>query len=111
MSTTALVVLISAVPMRLGMFLFFFLFYMSMVGPLLTGYTSRGEGISSFSAVLDLAFRLIQTVVTPTIDLQEICNSIAFSWSPIVNYVSNTVFYLLFASYLMSKREFFYASE
>ncbi|HEY9776819.1 MAG TPA: hypothetical protein V6C81_23855 [Planktothrix sp.] len=110
MSTTALVVVISAVPMRLGMFLFFTVFYLSMIGPMFSNYSSRSSE-PAVTSIITGGFQLMQTVVTPTIDLQDLVNSVAFSWTPVVNYASNMVIYLLLATYLMSRREFYYASE
>jgi hypothetical protein len=81
-----------------------------MIGPMFSNYSSRSSE-PAVTSIITGGFQLMQTVVTPTIDLQDLVNSVAFSWTPVVNYASNMVIYLLLATYLMSRREFYYASE
>jgi len=47
----------------------------------------------------------------PSIDLYDVLNAQNFSWLPIVGYFTNISLYLLIATVILNKREFFYATE
>lgn len=116
LSAVALVVLVSAVPMRLGMILLVAVFYISGLGPVVTTFslkaTTTGQtSVATMTYALGAVLSFLQSLLHQTIDLNEVLNSVTFSWEPVITYASNLSLYLLIATLVMSKREFYYASE
>lgn len=113
LSCVALIVVISCVPMRLGLFLFAVTVYVSMFGPLLTsfGVKSASSATGTTAIATGWLLQLLQTILRPSIDIAEISNAAQVNWMPVISYVSNISIYLLVATWIMSKREFYYASE
>lgn len=116
MSAVALVVLVSTVPMRLGVFLLVVIFYVSGLGPMFTTFSLKATNAGQTQAAtityaIGTVLAFLQSLLHQTIDLNEVFNSVTFSWTPLITYASNTSLYLLIAIIIMSKREFYYASE
>jgi hypothetical protein len=115
-SAVALVVLVSTVPMRLGVFLLAILFYTSSLGPIFTSVNVKATAVSQTPTVLVMhglgsILTFLQSLVHLTLDLREMCDAVTFSWTPVVCYLSNLAIYLLLAIVIMNRREFYYASE
>ncbi len=115
-SAVALVVLVSTVPLRLGVFLLVVVFYVSGLGPLFTTVsmkaTTNGQvGVAAFASALGSVLLFLQSLTHQSIDLNEIMNSVSFSWKTVIVYFSNLTVYLSLAILIMNKREFYYASE
>lgn len=116
LSAVALVVLVSTVPLRLGVFLLVVIFYVSGLGPLFTTVsmkaTSNGQiGVATFTSGVGSILLFLQSLTHQSIDLNELMNSVSFSWKTIIVYLSNLTVYLSLAILIMNKREFYYASE
>jgi hypothetical protein len=114
-SLTALVVLIACVPMRLGVWLFFLIYYVAIFGSSVAQISLKQTGNpDGFIVFCQAVLWLMQTVgnfAFPSIDLYDVLNAQNFSWLPIVGYFTNISLYLLIATVILNKREFFYATE
>lgn len=116
LSAVALVVLVSTVPLRLGVFLLIVIFYVSGLGPLFTTVsmkaTSNGQmGVATVTSAIGSILLFMQSLTHQSIDLNELLNSVSFSWKTVIEYLSNLTVYLSLAILVMNKREFYYASE
>lgn len=115
LSYSALMVVIRSFPMRLGITIFVILLYTSMIGPAinfsLTSYESAMPVLCYFFQAIALFSNLLHQFVFPSIDLYEIINCTQFSLLPIVNFISNILLYLLFATMLLNRREFSYGED
>jgi hypothetical protein len=114
-SLTALVVLIACVPLRLGVWLFLLLYYVAIFGSAVAQISlKQSDQPDTFAIFCQAVLWLMQTVgnfAFPSIDLFDVLNAQNFSWLPIIGYFTNISLYLLIATIILSKREFFYATD
>lgn len=114
-SLTALVVLIACVPLRLGVWLFLLLYYVAIFGSAVAQISlKQTEKPDAFVVVCQGLLWLMQTVSNfafPSIDVYDVLNAQNFSWLPIIAYFTNISLYLLIATIILNKREFFYATD
>lgn len=114
-SLTALVVLIACVPLRLGVWLFVFLYYVAALGTSVAQIsfkpTDHPDGFVVVCQALLWVMQTIGNFAFPSIDVYDVLNAQNFSWLPIVGYFTNISLYLLIATIILNKREFFYATE
>jgi len=113
-SYTALVIVISAIPFKLGIWVYMAVLY-SIMGISMTPMMSLAP--DKYSAVTwlgNFAFyfaTMLKTFVVPSVDTFSILQSGSLLVTGILTYASNLTLYILFASILLNKREFSYASE
>jgi hypothetical protein len=56
-------------------------------------------------------FSFVENFLYPVLNLDAIMTSTVFTWTPLINYVSDCLLYLTAATYILNKREFSYAYE
>ena len=112
-SITALMVLINAFPPKVGIFIFAGLLYGTVLGGMLPQMNATGPHADSMAIynTISSICGFVKTCLTPIISTNEIFNTTRFTWLPALAYVSNISLYLCGATYLLNKREFFYASN
>lgn len=116
LSAVALVVLVSSVPMRLGVFLLVAIFYISGLGPLFSSFSLKAtglgqSGLATIAYTIGAILNFMQSLLHQAIDLTDLLDSVSFSWSTLINYLSNLTLYLVLSIVILSRREFYYASE
>jgi hypothetical protein len=112
-SISALMILISAFPPKVGLIVFMLLLYLTMLGatlPQMSFLPGHSDGLGFYTAISGVC-GFIRTCLTPTFSTGDFLNTTSFSWLPLITYVSNVAIYLVSAIYVLSKREFFYASN
>jgi hypothetical protein len=112
---SALMVVIRAFPLRLGLTVFFILVYVSLIGPAFNFSMSSYETVMplavGFFQLIVLLSNFLQNFIYPGIDLYDVFNSTRFSILPLVSYLSNVLLYLFFATMLLNRREFSYGED
>lgn len=112
LSLTALIVCVSSIPSGFGIVIYIVLVYGSFFCTAVSDVTLRSNHSMVLAAQLLLSvFQFIRSTVLPAIDCSDIFETLSFSWLPIVTYCSNVAIFLLLSIWILSRREFSYASE
>lgn len=115
LSYSALMVLIRAFPLRLGLAVFIALVYVSLLGAALDFSSNNLAGDLPVMHYLFLAISgsaaVLREFVFPSVSIYESLNSTRFSILPFLNFASNLTLYLFFASALLNRREFSYGED
>ena len=111
-SYSALIVLIYSFPAKIGIWIFLTGFYAMMLGSTITkGMSDHPGSMKEFLFWVSKFINLGQEILLPSIDVYTLSNNLLFTWSPVLNYVFDTVAYLVLATMILNRREFFYATE
>jgi hypothetical protein len=106
-----LVVMIRALPTRVGGWVLIVFWYASAVGTV----ADRGTKITSLDPSATYAWEsccfLCKQILSPAIDLEAVFMNASFSWTPVVSFLSNCFIYLLIATIIICRREFSYAQD
>jgi hypothetical protein len=113
-SFTALIVLISSIPLRLGTLvwtiLYLFSFIVTMV-PMVSLKSDEPALTSAFVYPVYTTGLFAQSFLFPYFDTYDAFNAVNFSILPFVTYISNILLYLVASTLVLRAREFFYAAE
>ncbi len=112
-SYSALMVLLHSLPGAFGPLTYLTLIGITNIGNMVASYNNKD--IPWFwMQVCDAAILIsfwFGDFTYPAIDVFTILTSVAFDWNQVVIYASNIVIYLGLATVILSRREFFYATE
>ena len=106
---TAAIMVINSLPPKVGTFVLVGLLYASMLISAIPQMQFSAD--HGFLNIIGQAGSFMQSFMNPTIQTSAALNSVRFSCLPFLTYLSNVCTYLTLAVLILSKREFFYASN
>ena len=113
-SYAALVVCIYSFPQKIGLAVFLTLVYASLLGSNISSSFASDESTgwpAMLATVIGWIFQFVHNCLLPSIDVYALFMSLNFTWTPLLTFLSNITIYLLVATFVINRREFFYATE
>jgi hypothetical protein len=113
LSAAAVVSVINAIPRRLGVWIFMILSYSALIvqTPLFEPVRTGSTEVTAVQSGFEIYAALVNALLSNRINSFDLLLSDHPDWGALVGFVSNIALYLLFAVYVLNKREFFYASQ
>ncbi len=111
-SSAAVVSVINAIPRRLGLYVFTGLSYAGLlVQAPVADWRTADQTMNDVTASFQFLGSIVNSLLSNRVNTFDLFLSTNPDWLSMVAYVSNITLYLLLATYLLNKREFFYGSE